>query len=188
MTRVGRGRAAGVSVVCAFALAMVGCGSNTPASETVEPTFASQAGPTSAAEPAPDASFDVESYILAMVGCLRDAGWDAEVVPPGDGIKVNSVTEGQGAAYREAFDVCNQRVGPAPTARLLTEAELRDLYALLLAVRDCLVAAGFEVSEPPSEDAFVESYYLAGSWDPYRDIVIGWERAIEACPQPRVPL
>jgi len=168
---------------------MAGCGSNAPASETAEPTFASQAGPTSAAEPSPDGQFDVESYILAMVSCLRDAGWDAEVVPPGDGIKVNSVAEGQGAAYREAFDVCNQRVGPAPTGRPPTEAELRDLYAQLLAVRDCLIAAGFEVSEPQSEDAFVEGYTSGGSWDPYRDIdTASFDRAIEACPQPRVPL
>jgi len=110
------------------------------------------------------------------------------VAPPGDGIKVNSMAEGQGAAYREAFDVCNQRVGPAPTGRLPTEAELRDLYSLLLAVRDCLIAAGFEVSEPQSEDAFVESYTSGGSWDPYRDIdTASLDRAIEACPQPRVP-
>lgn len=44
--------------------------------------------------------------------------------------------------------------------------------------------SGFEVSEPPSEDSFVESWTASdGPWSPYKDIVIGWERAIEACPQ-----
>lgn len=184
MTRIANQRVAAALVVCAMALAVAGCGSNTPVAGSPEPTVALQPGRTATAEPAPDASFDVESYILAMVSCLQDAGWDAEVIPPGDGIKVNSVAPGQGAAYREAFDICNQRVGPAPPPRRLSEAELREQYALLLAARDCLIAAGFEVSEPQSEDAFVESYYSGGAWNPYNDILIGFERAIEECPQP----
>lgn len=186
MTRIERQRAGQLAAFFLF-VAVAGCGSSAPvpgSGEITAPattrtaTADADTSPTVAAEP----SFDPELYVVSMVSCLRDAGWNAEVVPPGDGIAVNSVTAEQSAAYREAFDVCNARVGPAPTPAQLSEDEIRDRYQFLLEARECLIAAGFAVSDPPSEDAFVDSWPTE-AWSPYLDIDQGFERAIEECPQ-----
>lgn len=189
MTYLDRQRAVGRLAACLLLFTVAACGTSDPVPESAQPTSASASAQAATAEAdasqsaLAEATFDPELYIPSMVDCLRDAGWDAEVIPPGDGISVNHPPD-QGDAYREAFEECNQLVGPAPPPRQLSEAEIRDHYDLLLGARDCLIAAGFDVSEPQSVDAFVETYYSGGSWSPYQDIEIGFERAIEECPQP----
>lgn len=64
---------------------------------------------------------------------------------------------------------------------------MRDRYQYLLQVRQCLMELGYTISEPPSVDAFIESW-ATGPWSPYSDVVDvanreQWAEANEKCPQ-----
>lgn len=119
--------------------------------------------------------------MVALVACLRDAGWDVVINGTGDGFSVGSISREQQPALEAARITCDKRVGPAPPPRQLSDAEIRERYQFLLGVRECLIDAGFYVSEPPSEDVFVESW-ATGPWSPY-DGIGDLDRALDGCPQ-----
>jgi hypothetical protein len=64
--------------------------------------------------------------------------------------------------------------------------EQRELfYEYYLVLRECLIAEGFDVSESPSKDYFVENY-LTDPWSPFLGIRLvgpGWETIQYTCPQ-----
>lgn len=164
-------RGAAAIAVGAFAVLLCSCG---PGARPPSPS-----GPRSSDGP--------DSYFVALAACLREAGWDAVLDPSGQGVSVDSVTGEQRPAFMRARAACTESVGEPPTVAPLTEAEIRDRYAYLLAARDCLLALGYPVSEPPSEDVFVDSW-STGPWSPYADIVDAltpdeWDEANRECPQ-----
>lgn len=140
-----------------------------------------------ATSPTPAASAMGDTWIAAMAGCLRDAGWDVAVGPAGDSYHANNLSGEQRPAYIEAEAACEAEVGPPPEVEPLSQAEIREHYRFLLDARECLIGLGYSISEPPSEDAFVESW-TTGPWSPFNDVVEvvtteEWERINDACPQ-----
>lgn len=182
------GRRRAILAACLLASVVPGCSVDGPPTTSPDripsadpaPTTSAVAQPTSSATE--QATFDPETYAIAMVGCLREAGWDAVVNESGDGFSVQSLTPDQHSALESARIACDERVGPAPPPRQLSDGEIRERYQFLLRVRECLIGAGFDVSEPPSEDAFVDSW-AAGPWSPFSEIEMGLERALDECPQ-----
>jgi hypothetical protein len=74
----------------------------------------------------------------------------------------------------------------------LTDGEAREPYALLLTSAACLREAGFEPSEPPSEQTWIDAYFVGVPWNPYADLVVAdidsveYAAYFEACPVPSV--
>jgi len=143
--------------------------------------------PSPVNSPSARVSSGVEGWTTAMTGCLRDAGWDVVADPAGDGFSVNGLSGEQRPAYIAAEGKCEQQVGPPPPAVPLDEAQIRERYGFLLDARECLIGLGYSISEPPSEEAFLESW-ATGPWSPYNDVVDSvsseqWEEINAACPQ-----
>lgn len=177
-----------IAVAGLLMLVITACGVDTPlptrsggipSAKDTRQTTSAESRPSPLATP--QASFDLETYMVAMVDCLRDAGWDVALNDTGDGFSVGSLSPARQPLIEAARIACDERVGPAPPPRQLSEAEIRERYQFLLGVRDCLIDAGFSVTSPPSEDAFIDSW-ATGPWSPY-DGIADLDRALEACPQ-----
>jgi hypothetical protein len=114
--------------------------------------------------------------------CMRELGWNSTVEDDG-GVTVH-VPEGQSEAYEAARDRCDELIG-ANDRPDLTDDQLREVYAAMVATRDCLVGLGYELPAAPSEQSFTE---IKGAWTPYVDLVDDpardHEDTLKACPQP----
>lgn len=130
---------------------------------------------------------DYIEYFYAFAACLERAGFSAEVDPSEPSLEVGYVAEDQVEAYKAADEACLREIGEPQPPDPPSEAEIRAFYDELLETKGCLEDLGYEISEPPSEDAFVESY-LTGPWHPYSDVgdvsEAEWERLNRECPQP----
>jgi hypothetical protein len=47
----------------------------------------------------------------------------------------------------------------------------------------CLRELGYEISDPPSEQVFIDEYHRTGGWNPRNDIIGTLSEADAACPQ-----
>lgn len=126
-----------------------------------------------------------DEWVALQVDCLRQLGWDA--VAHDDGLEVPSVTAEQREAFMADRDRCHEETGLLPPPELLTEDQIRLVYTHLVGTKACLEAEGYEISEPPSVEQFVEVYYT-DTWHPYGDLTGGmgpgeWERLNDVCPQ-----
>lgn len=140
----------------------------------------------------PEAIFPVytgppDEYFHRQADCLRAAGWDAQVNAAGDGLSVASLPQEQRPAFMQALTECKERIGLPPPAEPLGDSEIRATYRYWLEMRECLMDLGYTISEPPSQDAFVESW-STGPWSPYNDVVDqasegDWEELNRKCPQ-----
>lgn len=129
---------------------------------------------------------DMRGYYEGLAQCMTDLGFPTEVLASGEGI--SSVGDGNNSG---ALATCEQEVGPHPDMPPPpTEGELREYFALVLRVTDCLKEEGLPATEPPSVDVYVETYLasLAGSgeapWWPY-----GGDpdpKVFEVCPYPSI--
>ncbi len=83
--------------------------------------------------------------------------------------------------------VCPEQVGGAPSTPPLTDERLSKLYDFLLDQRDCLIAEGYSIAEPPSRETFISGYTSGSPWIPYTELpVLGAEEFFELekkCPQ-----
>jgi hypothetical protein len=141
---------------------------------------------TAAPSASPYAGLPAE-YLPRLAGCLREAGWDAEVDASGDSLTVDSLTVEQRPAFMQAKTACEQEIGAPPPPEPLSEIDIRNRYGYLLQARLCLLALGYTISEPPTFDAFAESW-LTGPWSPYNDVADvanqqQWQEANLRCPQ-----
>lgn len=102
-----------------------------------------------------------------LVRCMNDQGFEVEVIPPGDGISYQAVPQEQNVAAQEAEERCRDGLGLREvTAADYTDEVRSHIYDYQVALRECLVGAGYEIPDPPSRDIFVESY-LTDPWIPY---------------------
>ena len=180
-------------VVAVAAVLLAGC---SPA-KSVAPLQAPTVTPTAVTSPAtspagrsdaptsssiPDASPRVfqgtpEEYDTRTAECLRDAGWSVQV--DGEGGLSADFTPEQRDAFMAAVQACRQQLGQAPPIPPLTQAEIRLTYDYWAHdLRDCLIGLGYTVSEPPTEEQFVDSYPTCteciveqGPWNPYSDVI-----------------
>ncbi len=130
---------------------------------------------------------DFLEYFYALAECLERAGWSAAMVDPDEpSLRLPTVPAEQEEALVQAREDCELEIG-VPRVEPPTESEIRAFYRALLETKACLETEGYDISEPPSEDAFVESYDT-GPWSPYLDIPdvseTEWERLNRECPQP----
>ena len=116
--------------------------------------------PTTVSLPPP---IDTLVFNEVFAACLVEAGFAAEVV---DGAVETRYSNDQREAFVSTSSGCEKELterGIIPPEETLTEPQLRLLYDLFVTQNICLAEAGFDVSEPPSLDAFVSS---GGYWTP----------------------
>lgn len=127
-------------------------------------------------------------YMEAVADCLRDAGWEAEVTP-----RPPSVESDYPASQREAFirddRACTKKLGRGPVPPPITRERAESRYEYHVKMRGCLSEHGYETSEPPSKEQFVNTA-LSGRppWNPYMDVPADlrqeeWDSLIADCPQ-----
>jgi hypothetical protein len=106
-----------------------------------------------------------------LASCYTDAGFPATF--DGTGVEI-SVVQDQDDAFHAAAAACQAQaeveLGPDPGAVPPTPEELEGLYDLQLQTRDCLLAEGYDVIEPPSRHVWIEQvlnvYQALNSTDP----------------------
>lgn len=169
--RANPGRLVGVGAGCAVLIALAGCSAPSALTDVDAPQSHAEYAETYA------------DWLPRYIDCARSFGANAEALP--DGAIQSPVAPG-----REAVDgldaECVEQVGEPPAAAPLTDAFLVGLYELLVEQADCLRAAGYEISEPPSRVEWVENYG-GGSWAPLVDVMESDRDAADAnrvCPQP----
>lgn len=121
-------------------------------------------------------------YLPLLAECLRTKGIDAEIQPDG-GMSYDYGTVDRKPAFDAAMAACEGEIGPAPTPRQLTQAEISERYAYLLEMRECLMGLGYTIRDPPSERVFIATWET-GPWSPYNDVPGGALGELETqCPQ-----
>ena len=118
----------------------------------------------------------MEEYELAMVSCLEEHGVRAEVSLGGhvgafghthndDGTEIPGAID----ALLAASDACDSVERPEHWQLPQDESA----YERMLDVRECLIAHGQEISEPPSMEVWIDQG-PGQAWNPYRDLMPGW--------------
>lgn len=113
---------------------------------------------------------ELEEWAPVQIACMNEAGFAATLTDDGEGISWPALTDGSLIENMNlARYVCEVKYPVDPRFYdPLTNDQLRFLYAYRSGeLIDCLAAAGYSVSGPPSESVFIES---EGVWSPYSDI------------------
>ncbi len=122
-----------------------------------------------------------------QVRCANEHGVPLAVIPPGDGISFAAVPIHQQDQARSVLRACTEGLN-LPEYEQLNEEQLGALFLELKAAQACLEAKGFEITDPPTVETFIESYYSGAGWHPYREIppldAEEWQRLNQDCPQP----
>lgn len=123
---------------------------------------------------------------VIFTDCIHELGW----VDYDHGIHVPPQQESD---YTTDEQLCSERVESLMPDMQMSEANWRERFQLELKTRSCLIAQGFSISEPPSEQLWVESAQAmaADLWLPYAEIsqIQGLKQAdlaalLQACPDP----
>jgi hypothetical protein len=135
------------------------------------------------AGPAPALS-DRQTYTL-IVTCMSERGWKVSFNEASGGVEGEYPTA-QGELYNSDMAQCMQEAD-ANTQTEYTDEQYRAVYDKLLDTRECLIAEGIELPEPPSFQRFVE---LKAGWSPYIDVpetvLVERDDLTTVCPQPQI--
>jgi len=122
--------------------------------------------------------------------CIAEKGWPVELLWDG-GVLASSETipNEQWDLYNADADVCRAEVDQRILA--MTDDEIRAVYQLELVARDCLIAQGYDVEEPPTEQTYVDRFF-GNRWTAYGASSIStaqmpdseWRTVNEQCHQP----
>lgn len=127
-----------------------------------------------------------DQYFAQLADCIRDAGFSAEVSADGSSMSFDYGTVEQRPAYEAAKAACDAEIGLPLPPEPLSEPQIRERYAFLVEARTCLIAQGYDLPEPPTEDVFVETYG-SDPWSPFSDVPVmdqeAWEALTAICPQ-----
>lgn len=175
-------------------LVLCACGSDPDDGAAPDAFTGTEPESGSASEAAELSEFDKESNAFArrLAQCLRKRGWDAETFPAGGdqlGVRAaGNIPKNQQAAWHGDMMDCNESIGPPPTPDAPDEEHIRLFYAFLLEQRECLIAEGQQISEPPSEDVFVESFATGVYWTAWSEVDFDQAPSViqaleETCPQ-----
>lgn len=113
------------------------------------------------------------AWVRKMVDCLKEAGFSAEAFESTQGMLGFQNTGGtaeQVSAWSRGINRCQSDVGAAPEIPRFTPEEIGHLYDFYLRQKDCLTAQGYTISEPPSRETYVATYYSSDPWGPYADV------------------
>ena len=123
-----------------------------------------------------------------MVRCLADEGWEVQRSIYGGFEGPQSLPAAQATSYQAAVDTCAAKTGWATELSDFTDSQRRELYAQEVVERECLEKLGYPGEEPPSEEAYVDSFASANQY--YAFLAIAelpqdqFESAIQVCPPP----
>lgn len=129
----------------------------------------------------------------AIYECVRAAGWTDVEYDETSGTFGGNVPEPQQDKYFADAERCSTEVGELSRFAHPSDEQIRARYAAEVELRDCLIAEGYQISEPPSEATWVEAF--GGSspslWLPYFEVytqtgLSGEEEAQlkQRCPDP----
>ncbi len=131
---------------------------------------------------------DSHEWAEVVAACMNDNGFDASASRDG-GLTSGTILAGQLEPYEMQLFACKAMYPLDPKYRLpFTEEQLKYLYWYYTnELRDCLEERGYEVTEPPSEVRFLETFATAAGWSPYDGILPRSQDAYldlyEACPE-----
>lgn len=123
-----------------------------------------------------------------IADCLNEEGFDATTSPDG-GLGTEQI-DAQDEPYLIAMYVCNAKYPLDPRQTLpLVDDQIRYLYDYYVKVATpCLEGMGFEVTDPPSQPTYIDSYRVGPSWRPYEDAALRsspeqWQQILTECPE-----
>lgn len=123
--------AAATGVICALGM-VTGCGGKDS---------------TGAASSTTAAADSAEEYNLRFAQCLRDAGFD--VSDPSNNKDVrNESAGGDAAAFNEAAQKCQEKLGPPPGGDGAEDLNNPDTIKAGIEMAECLRAEGYDVKDP----------------------------------------
>ena len=94
-----------------------------------------------------------------FVRCLEDEGWDAQA-SWGGGIEVPGTPLAQQSQVNEAMERCGWSSGWSTWYNwpAWSEDQIRELYRQEVAEHECLIGIGADSPEPPSVQAFIDTF------------------------------
>ena len=114
---------------------------------------------------------ELEEYQGATLSCLAEHGTEGEVMIGGAVAGVpqtaadGAVPPGAQELVDEALVICSEQV---PIPSLWTTPADEAAYERVLDVRQCIIAQGYDVEEPPSSETWIEDVSDDGlGWGPY---------------------
>jgi len=162
---------ASTALVCVF---LTGCGGPSVDEQVVVPPAALSLSP------AADVVYE----------CLTAKGWEVTISWEG-GIESSSeaIPQAQLDRYEDdeaaCWSIIDERV------QSMSSDAIAEVYEAELATRDCLREQGLDVSEPPSQQQYVDTFhgerwmaYAASDIDSVASDPAAWRRIAQACPQP----
>ena len=135
-----------------------------------------------------------EEFQSAMIACYAEFGLTGVRTIGGGGVGFLDLADDSGqippavqGVLDEASAECNARV---PLAEHRSAVANDEAYARLLDLRDCIIAYGYDVPEPPSAATWKDSP-LSSIWNPYSAMFSGGnslpqdelQSLMTACPQ-----
>jgi hypothetical protein len=113
------------------------------------------------------------AWVRKMVDCLKRDGFNAETTEGTQGIlgfqQVGGATE-QVEAWSKGLTSCQGEVGDPPEIPHWTDAQLSNLYDFFVKQKECLESNGHSITDPPSRETWIDTYYSGDPWGPYADI------------------
>jgi hypothetical protein len=108
-----------------------------------------------------------------IFACMQEAGW-SNLILDADGSISGHVPVEQSAKYDADQAACQAKAAKAYPPAPMSERAIRERYALEVQTRECLIGQGYDISEPPSEQTWVEQFSNSskGLWLPYWEIFI----------------
>lgn len=125
---------------------------------------------------------------MSQIGdCVSEAGFSVKLLPTGDGLQLEEMTDTQFQDYLAAMETCKKEYGDHPPGiePLTSPEDVGHYYDLLIEQRACLSEAGFPVNEMSSRETWIASYLVGGDDAPLPLAArSGIQAAEEACPPP----
>jgi len=114
--------------------------------------------------------FEIDAYEVNRLwaGCVNDHGFPAQLKPDGLTIDYTGVTDEQQQIAQAVSIACfNGLRLPNTWPPQYTNQQWEKLYSYELALADCVRGQGYDVTDPPSVDVFIDT---TGMWSPYDEL------------------
>lgn len=101
--------------------------------------------------------------------CMRERGWDITIAPDHFYREPPGLTKEQESVYfDDGYECTLENADQTP----FTEAEWRAEYGRALDTKACLVNEGYHITDPPSEDSWVQAKMTdQPTWNPFQQVI-----------------
>lgn len=113
-------------------------------------------------------------FSQVMMNCLIEAGiTNVELTDDGEGFFMKPESLAEHEASTLARYVCTVKYPIEPRySTPLNREQLENLYDYFVGPQKaCLEGQGYQISQPPSKERFIENYYSGDGWDPFIEVV-----------------